>query len=238
MIRTRVLTMTTLGHPVTIVENHTPGNAPTPVPTDLRLLCVGGVHGDEPEGVTLATDLIRSWESMPTSFQWAVIPCLNPDGYFSQTHRRTNARSVDLNRNFPSTDWKKLSRAPRYFPGTHPNSELETQGLVRLAHDFKPDLIIHFHSYNYPCVVYTGIDGKAISEMISEVCGYPAREDIGYPTPGSLGQYGWMDLKVPVVCIEEREGVPLSTIWPRFAAAFTELIKSPERYILTRRSGV
>jgi hypothetical protein len=254
------------------------------------ILFIGGVHGDEPEGVWLAESLLNWIRSRalrrqhgskasvkttvplkaravgqnvgPTVSQsngpakdpattlgttsaktqttgqssspggpskllepaagWALIPCLNPEGY----HRlqRTNSAGVDLNRNFPSPDWSPQCEAPRYFPGPQPGSEPEVQGVIRAIELYKPNLIIHFHSWK-PCVVYTGAPGEPVARILGEHSGYPHREDIGYPTPGSLGQYGWLTHQIPVICVEEQEGCPRENIWPRFQWALTDLLR-------------
>nr|BFD60901.1 hypothetical protein CKG001_30080 [Bdellovibrio sp. CKG001]BFD64315.1 hypothetical protein BdHM001_29960 [Bdellovibrio sp. HM001]BFD68508.1 hypothetical protein HAGR004_35300 [Bdellovibrio sp. HAGR004] len=190
------------------------------------VLFVGGVHGDEPEGVRLAEEFLqwlkqaeatRSAEIRP----WILIPCINPDGYAQ--NQRTNANGVDLNRNFPCRDWSPEAKAPRYYPGPSPGSEKEVQALVKLIEDEKPQLIVHFHSWE-PCVVYTGQPGKIAAEILATGTGYEAREDIGYPTPGSLGQYGWLEKQTPVVCIEEQENIDLNLVWPHFRTGLQMLI--------------
>ncbi len=186
------------------------------------ILFVGGVHGDEPEGVQLANELLAWISQAPYELHdWILIPCINPDGY--SQNQRTNSRGVDLNRNFPSGDWSSEAKAPRYFPGTAPASENETRALIQLIETEKPQLIIHFHSWE-PCVVYTGAPGLHAAEILSEKTGYTAREDIGYPTPGSLGQFGWLKHKTPVICIEAQEKSDLSTIWPKFGYGLKKLL--------------
>lgn len=206
---------TSLGTPIELFQKIHTQNPP--------LVIVGGVHGDEPEGVVLAKELLKWLQSPAASdilHSWILIPCLNPDGL--STNKRGNARGVDLNRNFPVRDWSPAAKAPRYFPGDKPNSELETQALVQLLDQVKPQMIIHFHSWE-PCVVYTGEPGKKAAELIGLGTSYPVHEDIGYPTPGSLGQYGWLELKTPVVCVETQERSPLETVWPIFERGLKKL---------------
>ncbi|HEY8269701.1 MAG TPA: M14 family zinc carboxypeptidase [Pseudobdellovibrionaceae bacterium] len=191
------------------------------------ILFVGGVHGDEPEGVRLAQEFLiwlRKTETESSEkilHSWLLVPCLNVDGYLR--NERTNDRGVDLNRNFPSRDWSSEAKAPRYYPGARAGSEAETQAMVQLIETEKPKLIVHFHSWE-PCVVYTGAPGKEASTILAGNTGYEVREDIGYPTPGSLGQYGWLDHKIPVICIEEQERIPLNQVWSHFEQGLTQLM--------------
>jgi predicted deacylase len=196
--------------------------------TERPVLFIGGVHGDEPEGVWLA-ETLANWLQTQALNQKAhllrnflLITCLNPDGFFK--NERTNANGVDLNRNFPSNDWSSETKAPRYFPGKIPNSEPETKALVQLVEQKKPQLIIHFHSWE-PCIVYTGAPAKKVSELLGTASGYLAKEDIGYPTPGSLGQYAWLTHQIPVICMEEQEGCPRYSIWPRWQNVLTQILQ-------------
>lgn len=181
---------------------------------------IGGVHGDEPEGVMLVEALLEYLESISPKLNWILIPCLNPDGYIS--HKRTNANGVDLNRNFPTPDWSPEAKAPRYHPGSGPESEPETKALVNLIKTEKPEIIIHCHSWK-PSIIFTGELGEKVGGYFAKASGYPLQNDIGYPTPGSLGQYGWLVHKVPVICIEEREGASKEETWKRFQPAFDRL---------------
>lgn len=190
------------------------------------ILFIGGVHGDEPEGVQLANDFL-SWliEQDQKNIQlnsWLLIPCLNPDGYLKK--QRVNANGVDLNRNFPSKDWSNESKAPRYYPGPNPGSEIEVSSIVELIESTRPFCIIHFHSWK-PCVVYTGEPGKEIADLIAKDSPYESRPEIGYPTPGSLGQFGWLNHQIPVICIEEQENGPPEDGWKNFGKGLMTLMK-------------
>lgn len=187
-------------------------------------LFVGGVHGDEPEGVRLAEDFLL-WlqaNTESTDHPWILIPCLNPDGY--SQNQRTNANGVDLNRNFPASDWKPSEVKDRYYSGPSPSSEIEVQALTQIIQKFQPRAIIHFHSWK-PCVVYTGSSGAKLAQLLTAGNNYEAREDIGYPTPGSLGQWGWLNCQTPVICLEEQENSDLNLVWPNFSKGLKNLIK-------------
>ena len=189
------------------------------------ILLMGGIHGDEPEGVRLAEETLRWLRSVePTKVApWIVIPCLNVDGFAKRT--RVNSRGVDLNRNYPSRDWSPRFEKERYFPGPSAASEPEVQGVVELIEGWKPRLVIHCHSWE-PCVVGTGELSKKDARRLAESCGYKLVDEIGYPTPGSLSRYGWHDKRVPIICIEEQERLEdLATIWPRFERGMREIFE-------------
>jgi hypothetical protein len=191
------------------------------------ILLFGGVHGDEPEGVKLAQEtlqwLISETKSEAQLLPWIVIPCLNVDGFAQQT--RVNGRGVDLNRNYPAKNWSPLFEKERYNPGPSPGSEPEVQGIVELLKSVRPKLVIHCHSWQ-PCIVATGTPGLPIAEMLSQSSGYKVIPEIGYPTPGSLSQYGWHDQQIPIICIEEQELLTdLDLIWPRFLPAMSKIFK-------------
>ena len=162
---------------------------------------IAGVHGDEVEGVYVLEQLVN-WlkENEDIELPFVVIPNLNIDGYRAGT--RANSHAVDLNRNFPTTTWKKGYKEKRYFPGEAPLSEPENKYLLKLFGKFPPKFIFTFHSW-IPMVNYN-VDCKSISETISKLNNYPlVAEDIeGHPTPGSLGDYANEELKVPVVTLE------------------------------------
>jgi Zinc carboxypeptidase/Penicillin-insensitive murein endopeptidase len=100
-----------------------------------RVLVVGCIHGDEPEGLKVTRRLI-SRARMHGASLW-VVPNLNPDGRSAGS--RNNARGVDLNRNFPS-EWEPLG-----VSGPRALSEPETRAAVRLIRRLRPAVTVWFH---------------------------------------------------------------------------------------------
>ena len=162
------------------------------------LILVGGVHGDEPASVEAVLDLIQVWQGGPgpSNPVW-VVPALNPDGLADG--RKNSARDVDLNRNFPARNFTPAHR-PGYDPGTAPASEPETRALVELVNRCSPWGVVAVHA-PFACINY---DGPAASwaESVAAASGWPARADIGYPTPGSLGSWLGVDQGMPVLTVE------------------------------------
>lgn len=184
---------------------------------------MGGVHGDEPLGVTLAKKTLAMLQAEASPAQgapWILIPCLNVDGYANKT--RVNGRGVDLNRNYPARSWTAEAREPRYSPGPAPGSEKEIQAVVQMITEYNPRLLIHCHSWK-PMVVCAGEPGWKDAERLGQSSGYEVKPEIGYPTPGSLSQYGWADHKIPVICIEEDDNATDEQVWAHFGPGLREI---------------
>lgn len=94
------------------------------------LLLMGGVHGDEVNGVAIVRDIIRNKYNIPTKGTVICIPVLNVFGYLNQTREFPDGR--DLN---------------RVFPGSA-NGSLASQFAYRFTKDIAPlvDYVIDFHA--------------------------------------------------------------------------------------------
>lgn len=195
------------------------GHAIPAFKTDIKaqkfLYLLGGVHGDEVEGVYVLKELFQ-WLKMEHSLKdlpMIVIPILNVDGYQNQT--RVNAHLVDLNRNLPTKDWSTAHKEPRYNPGPKPLSEPENQFLIKLMDKYKPGLIISFHTWK-PILNYNG-DCRDVAEFLSQFNTYEIAPDIGYPTPGSLGTFAVEKYNSPVLTFEcpelKKHRESLKDIW-------------------------
>lgn len=187
--------------------------------TDIKapkyLYLLGGVHGDEVEGVFVLKELF-SWLKMEHSLKdlpMIVVPILNVDGYKNQT--RVNAHLVDLNRNLPTKDWSVAHKEAKYNPGPTPLSEPENQFLVKLFDKYKPGLIISFHAWK-PILNYNG-ECEDVARFLAEFNNYEIASDIGYPTPGSLGTFAVEKYGSPVLTFEcpelKRHKESLKDIW-------------------------
>lgn len=173
----------------------------------LRVLVTGAIHGDELSSASMALHWIRLAVDEPLEMaqpvHWRFVPVLNPDGALAQPPRRTNARGVDLNRNFPTPNWdrdaavyweKRTRKDPRRWPGPQPLSEPESRFLHEQMQRFKPHLIVAIHA------PYGVLDFDGPSVPPSKL-GRLYLDQVGI-FPGSLGNYGGVHKGVPVVTIE------------------------------------
>ena len=193
-----------------------------PDAAEVPLLVVGGVHGDEPSSVEAVAALGgRLAAGAVPAMPLILVPALNPDGLARGA--KNSARDVDLNRNFPARNWR-ADHAPGYFPGAAPLSEPETRLLAQLVDGRAVRGVIAVHA-PFACVNYDGPPTAAAwANAVAEVCGWPARGDIGYPTPGSLGSWLGVDRGVPVLTLELPPG-PHAAFGRQAAAALDEAVR-------------
>lgn len=189
------------------------------------VLILGGVHGNEPEGVIAAHGLLKFFnETFTYRLKVTVVPQFNCDGVMTQS--RQNHRGVDLNRNLPTKDWTSNVSEKKYAPGTEPNSEPENKALVAWLEKNKPRLVISLHSW-HPLLNING-NCRPEAEAIAKITGYEIKEDIGYPTPGCLGTYCGLERDIPTLTYEIERGISHHEIFKNHVRALQEALKVSE----------
>jgi protein MpaA len=191
-----------------------------------RALILGGVHGDEIEGVWAAHGLLQKFtESFPFQLQLTLVPAFNLDGVLARDRR--NARGVDLNRNLPTHDWSSTVATERYHPGASAGSESENHALIKFLDTEKPQFIMSLHSWK-PMLNVNG-HCRPEAEEISRRTGYVIEESIGYPTPGCLGTYAGLEREMPTLTYEIERGLAVDQDLSIHVPAIYEAMKVSER---------
>ena len=191
--------------------------------TGRHALVIGGVHGDEVEGVVATQGLLAKWiTNFNLQLRVTLIPILNMDGVLK--NERMNARGVDLNRNMPTKDWSSEATTPRYQPGPKSCSEPESQALVDFIDQQKPELIISLHSWK-PVLNING-DCAPEAEAIASKTGYEISPTIGYSTPGCLGTYTGIERNIPTLTYEIERGLKAESVLAIHVDAVIEGLKA------------
>jgi protein MpaA len=191
-----------------------------------EILILGGVHGDESEGVVLAQAILgRFYTNFSYRLRLTLVPMLNLDGVLKC--QRQNAEGVDLNRNLPTNDWSAEIANPRYNPGPSANSEPENQALVNWLNTHQARFVLSFHSWK-PLL---NVNGSCLEEatIISKITGYGIEESIGYPTPGCLGTYCGLERDIPTLTYEVERGMDHREIPKKHLGAVLEALKVSEK---------
>lgn len=171
------------------------------------LMLLAAIHGDEAETTVVVSEALRCLPS--GELRAAVILCGNPDGMLRGT--RGNSRGVDLNRNFPTSNWSPdpvcyKSRASdardiALSPGAGPASEPETVALLALLARLASRAIVSLHSA-LACVDDAG--ASHLGRQLADRCALPFLTEIGYPTPGSMGTWaGEQNLNLVTLELED-----------------------------------
>lgn len=191
-----------------------------------KVLILGGVHGNEPEGVVLAKALIESFhQSFCYKLQITVVPEFNQEGILNKS--RLNSNGVDLNRNLPTKDWSKTAFDAKYPPGPFACSEPENQALCNWIKNEKPHFIISLHSW-YPLLNTNG-NCHPEAQVIQSFTGYKITDSIGYPTPGCLGTYTGLEMNIPTLTYEIERGQSFQDIIKIHKPALLEALKYTEK---------
>lgn len=174
-----------------------------------NVLIIGLIHGDEPEVFDRFDDL---WLRLITAgygggVTLSGIATMNPDGYAQG--RRGNARGIDLNRNWPASNFR-----PSGAHGPAPLSEPEAAAVHRYVQRISPDVIIVFHATDGgPFVDPDGPQpaddlARAFVRAASTVDqAWRVHADFTNP-PGSLGTWYGQEAGRAVLTVELRPGTP------------------------------
>ena len=155
-----------------------------------KIVFVGGTHGDERSSVQILQKWVEQLEvqghRIPASQSITVIPNLNPDGYAAS--RRVNSNNVDLNRNFPSNNWKSGVTMPNksfleYGGGKSPLSEPESAALASYVIGLRPRLVLTYHASGSVVVPNDSGDSVAIARA------YANRSSVNFLSNGNTGSF-------------------------------------------------
>ncbi|MBA2318341.1 MAG: murein tripeptide amidase MpaA [Euzebyales bacterium] len=158
----------------------------------IRHVVFCAIHGTEPDSTVIVSSALRS--ILPGQLRCAVVLAANPDGVLMGT--RGNAAGVELNRNWPTSDWSAEQPPHRWTledpqdvrlsSGPEPGSEPEVGALRDLIERLDAPSIVSVHS-PLACVDDPG-DSK-LGRWFSERTGLERMADVGYPTLGSFGTW-------------------------------------------------
>ncbi len=191
------------------------------------ILC--GVHGDEITPIKFCFDILDHMNELALKEDKEehlkdrlvlIAPIVNPDSFLKKWPTRTNANGVDVNRNFPTRDFKRdaiklwknrYKKDKRRYPGTVAMSEPETLFQVNLLKRYGPDKIISVHApltmldYDGPADRHAGgVVGSSANQLLMQMSeqakGYKIKN---YPFfPGSLGNYAGNERNIPTYTLE------------------------------------
>ena len=134
---------TELGLPVLV----TSGTSHAP-----RLVCVAGIHGNEPEGIMALLELWDEIEPSDVAGRLVLVPAANPSA-FRAGERRNPEDPLDMNRIFPAARRNDHRRPVSCKPASHkskqlhlteyPQNDLRIECLTLTAAEFRSERKLH-----------------------------------------------------------------------------------------------
>lgn len=206
-----VVGMSVQGRPIRI---QTFGHGPR------QVLFIGGIHGDESEGAFTTTQLPAAFADagLADAVTLTIMEDANPDGRAADT--RTNANGVDVNRNFPASNFDPAN-------GGTPLSQPEAQVVHDTIGRLQPELVIVAHSWVGDQFINFDGPAEAPAARFSELSGLPVQASSGFaPTPGSLGSCFGRDRGIAILTIEVLRGSDPQAVWEKLRPALIDVIGS------------
>ncbi len=189
---------------------------------DVVVLIMATIHGNEPAGTPLVrrlADHLTRYPELIDDRRVVLLPVANPDGMARGT--RYNANGVDLNRNFPASNW---SRGKSH--GSAPLSEPESRAIYELIARYQPHRIVTIHQ-PLNRIDYDG-PARALAHAMAGRCDLPVKKLNA--RPGSLGSYAGVERGVPVVTVElprSASALDASALWDRYGDMLLAAVRFP-----------
>ncbi|KKQ55933.1 MAG: hypothetical protein US74_C0021G0012 [Parcubacteria group bacterium GW2011_GWA2_38_13] len=194
------------------------------------IFMMASIHGNEMGTVDLLNKLIDGIKAdpklVPESKKLIIIPIVNPDGYYDRTDN-LNANKVNLNLNFETTNWTKYGSEGN-FAGNEPFSERESQAIRDVVKQYKPNIMISFHSSGALISPEAGESSEKIARWFSQKTGYDYFG--GWDYPGTATRWFAETTNNPAITIEISKD--LQSDWDRNNASLLEFIASDSLTIL------
>jgi murein peptide amidase A len=175
-------------------------------------LVLAAIHGNESETTIALSGAVRLLA--PGELRCAVVLASNPDGALLGT--RGNGAGVDLNRNFPASDWcagpvlsrwsSETRQVVELSTGEAPASEPETVALIELVERLSPPWILSLHA---PIGVVLEPEPTALGDALVARTGLRRVAAVDYRTPGVLDLWAseqgiaCVTLELPRITLDE-----------------------------------
>lgn len=172
---------------------------------------VGAIHGNEASSSGIMKAWIDHLEANPNLYEGkriVVVPTINPDGIARGS--RTNARGVNLNRNFPTSNWvsdiNDTDGTHVAGGGTQPLSEPEASALATLTTSIQPRLLLSFHAVGSLTVGDPGGYSAGYAARYASMVGYKDATGQGgtfdYDITGAYEDWTYANRGIPSMVIE------------------------------------
>lgn len=172
---------------------------------------VGATHGNESSSSGMMQAWVNEIENHPDRLagkQIIVIPTISPDGVAMGS--RMNANKVNLNRNFPTSNWTRdindTDGKHKDGGGTKPLSEPEAAALASITQTYHPRLLVSFHAVGSLVQGDVGSSSAAKAAQYASLVGYSnatgSSSTFDYDITGGYEEWAWRNQGIPSMVVE------------------------------------
>jgi len=174
------------------------------------VLLIGAIHGNELGSAYLLDQLVLEIKADPRlvsrSKKLIIIPVVNPDGY--AVSNKLNGAGVNLNLNFDTTGWANYGPLGTYA-GPNPFSEPESQVIKKVVEQYKPILMISYHTAGGIVSPEDGEQSAVLGKWYSGKTGYvyfddavAAAENVDWDFSGTATMWFVESVAKPAITVE------------------------------------
>lgn len=182
-----------------------------------QILVIGPQEGDEPGGVELLERLVDHLERFPRRLDDVTVTVVrdpNPDGRLRGS--RTNARGVRLDMNFPTRQWRKVPIGDRWLSGRTPQSEPETQALIDLLDDVKPQRIVLLEATRREAELRYSTTAEPIARRLATESELRPTAWDAAVAPAALATYAGNDRQLPTLVLRVSAAAGAEYNWAQY----------------------
>lgn len=172
---------------------------------------VGAIHGNETSSRSMMLAWVNELEANPDKLNGrrvTIIPSINPDGVAANT--RTNSRGVNLNRNFPTSNWKKdiidTDGEHKGGGGESPLSEPEASALANFTRQVGPKLLVSYHAVGSLVMGDVGSISASYAQRYAGMVGYSnatgSSSTFNYEITGGYEEWAYQNIGIPSMVVE------------------------------------
>lgn len=184
-----------------------------------RVLVIGSLTGNDPQGIRLTEDLARYLHQnslIVGGLEVTVVRTGNPDGEANGT--RTNANGVTVSREFPSDESDNRSVSSR---------EPEVKAILQLLKQLRPQRVIHLRTYtNQQGLVAASSGATAAAEEVADWADLSFVSLPGRARTGTLERYlaDGRETQVVTLAVPSVQDQSADDVWTLYRDAILNLL--------------
>lgn len=207
-----------------------------------RVMVIAGFRGTRSASVQVAESLAQhasQQAGLGNQASLLIVRDANPDG--RALRKPTNARGVDLDRNFASTNWRKIPIDKQWLGGRQPVSEPETQWLTKLVTSWQPTRIVVLVDDGQTAWARTLGSDPSWQSSLAPLTALPWVESSLAIPSGSLAGWVAIDLKIPTLLLNVPPAEKAEGFWnsqqPLLSSVIHRANVSSEAVVNVRGNG-